>query len=138
MKARLLVSALALVLSAVAYAGPAKVTDINQALTKSKEENKLLFLQFGREACGNCQALKGYIKAGSVQLSASKFVYADINCDDSAASKVFYGKFKVSGSTLPFVVVASPDGTQLASRTGYGSPKDYAELLRQASKAAKK
>ena len=138
MKARLLITVLAFAMSAAAHAGPAKVTDINQALTKSKEEGKMLFLQFGREACGNCQALKGYIKAGSVQLSGSKFVYADVNCDDSATSKAFYSKFKVKGTTLPFVVIASPDGTQLASRTGYGSPQEYAALIKEAGKAAKK
>jgi thioredoxin-related protein len=125
--------------SAMSFAaGPVKVTDISDALAKAETGGKLLFMQFGREACGNCQALKSYIKGGKIPLSPSKFVYADLNCDDKATSQVFYQKFKVSGSTLPFVVIAAADGTQLASRTGYGSPQDYLALIREAEKASKK
>jgi thioredoxin-related protein len=125
--------------AAAAFAGgPDAVTDVNAALEKAKTENKMLFLQYGRENCGNCQVLKGYIKGNDVRLSNSKFVYADVNCDDSATSQAFRAKFKVEGTTLPFVVVASPDGTQLASRTGYGTARDYENLIRDAQKAMKK
>lgn len=119
-------------------AGPEKVTDINEALAKAKSENKMVFLQYGREACGNCQALKAMIKAGKVHLSTSKFVYADVNCDDPATSAAFREKFKVSGSTLPFVVVAGADGTQLAARSGYGTDAQFNKLIQDAGKAAKK
>jgi thioredoxin-related protein len=115
-----------------------KLTDINAGLAQAKTENKLVFIQYGREKCGNCQALKGYIKSRSVRLSESKYVYVDANCDDSATSGVFRSKFKVEGSTLPFVVVASADGTQLAARTGYGTPDEYEDLLKEAQKAVKK
>jgi thioredoxin-related protein len=138
MKTRFLAALAAFCFTAVFAAGPEKVTDINAALEKAKTENKLLFLQYGREACGNCQALKGYIKDRDLRLSESKFVYADVNCDDPATSKIFREKFKVTGSTLPFVVVAAPDGSQLAARTGYGSVKEYEDLLRDAQKAVKK
>jgi hypothetical protein len=36
------------------------------------------------------------------------------------------------------VVIAAADGTQLASRTDYGSPQDYLALIREAEKASKK
>jgi thioredoxin-related protein len=126
------------VASGIALAATPKVTDINEALSKAQSENKLLFLQYGREACGNCQALKGMIKAGKVQLSPAKYVYADVNCDDPSTSRVFDSKFKVSGQTLPFVVVAAPDGTQLAARSGYGSEADFNKLLKEAEKARRK
>lgn len=115
-----------------------KLTDIDTGLAQARTENKLVFIQYGREACGNCQALKGYIKNRSLRLSESKYVYVDANCDDAATSKAFRSKFKVEGSTLPFVVVAASDGTQLASKTGYGSPDEYEDLLKEAQKAAKK
>lgn len=118
--------------------GPPKVTDLAEALSKAKAENKMLFVQYGREACSNCQALKGYVKGRDLRLSESKFVYADVNCDDSKTSALFREKFKVEGSTLPFVVVAAADGTQLAARSGYGSVREYEDLLRDASKVAKK
>ena len=135
----LLASALLILVANFALAGgPAKITDINEALTKAKTESKMVFLQYGREACGNCQALKALIKSGKVHLSPSKFVYADVNCDDPATSKAFSEKFKVTGTTLPFVVVASSDGTQLAARSGYGTDAQFNKLIQDAGKAAKK
>jgi thioredoxin-related protein len=135
----LLLPALALAAACgITFAATPKVTDINEALAKAQSENKLLFLQYGRDACSNCQALRGMVKAGKVRLSATKFVYADVNCDDAATSKVFREKFKVSGSTLPFVVVAAPDGTQLAARTGYGTDAEFNKLIKDAEKAQKK
>ncbi|CAN5905739.1 hypothetical protein BH11VER1_BH11VER1_07280 [soil metagenome] len=138
MKTRILAALAIFCFSAVFAAGPEKITDINAALEKAKAENKMIFLQYGREACGNCQALKSYVKSHDLRLSESKFVYADVNCDDPATSKLFREKFKVSGGMLPFVVVAGPDGTQLASRAGYGTVKEYEDLLRDAQKALKK
>jgi thioredoxin-related protein len=140
MKTPLLATLLTSFLVATAtFAGaPDAVTNVNTALEKAKAENKMLFLQYGREACGNCQTLKSYIKGNDVRLSESKFIYADVNCDDPATSQAFKSKFKVEGSTLPFVVVAGPDGTQLAARSGYGTARDYEDLIRDAQKAMKK
>lgn len=139
MKKFAITAALLVFCNAFALAGgPDKITDINAALEKAKAENKMVFMQYGREACGNCQALKKMISSKSLRLSESKFVYADVNCDDSATSQIFKSKFKVSGNTLPFVVVVAPDGTQLAARTGYGTEKEYEDIIRDAQKAAKK
>jgi thioredoxin-related protein len=133
----ILLPAAALIATA-AFAAAPKVTDVNEALSTAQTENKMVFMQYGREACGNCQALKAMIKGGKVRLSPSKFVYADVNCDDPETSKAFSSKFKVSGSTLPFVVIAAPDGRQLAARSGYCSPQDFEKLIKDAEKALKK
>jgi thioredoxin-related protein len=133
----ILLPAVALIATA-AFAAAPKITDVNEALTKAQTDNKMLFMQYGREACGNCQALKAMLKSGKVRLSPSKFVYADVNCDDPATSKAFKEKFKVSGSTLPFVVIAAPDGRQLAARSGYGSDAEFNKLIKDAEKALKK
>ncbi len=133
----ILLPTFALIASA-AFAAAPKITDVNEALTKAQTENKMVFMQYGREACGNCQALKALIKAGKVRLSPSKFVYADVNCDDKATSSAFAAKFKVSGSTLPFVVIAAPDGRQLAAHSGYGTAPEFEKLIKDAEKALKK
>jgi thioredoxin-related protein len=133
----LLSSCLILLATATVFAARPVVTDINAALEQAKAEHKMLFLQFGREACENCQALKAMINAKKVSLPESKFVYADVNCDDKATKKVFASKFSVSGNTLPFVVVASPDGKQLAGHGGYLSEADFNKMIQSASKAAK-
>lgn len=138
MKTPILAALLVFCFTAVLAAGPDKVTNIKTAMEKAKAENKLLFLQLGRENCPNCQALKGYIKERSLRLSESKFVYADVDGDDPATNKIFEQNFKVTGNTLPFVIVAGPDGKQLAGRTGFGTVKEYEDLLRDAQKALKK
>jgi thioredoxin-related protein len=132
----LLASLALLVATTVLADGPAKITDLKAALKTAQSEGKMLFVQLGREACGNCQALKGMIAKREVQLAASKYVYADVNCDDAKTIDLFTKHFQVEGTTLPFVVVAAPDGTQLAARSGYGSAKDYTGLLREAQTAA--
>ncbi|MDB6138718.1 MAG: Thioredoxin-related protein [Verrucomicrobiaceae bacterium] len=134
----LLASAAALLfigMNAVAE-GPSKITDINAALTKAKTENKLLFLEFGREDCENCQALRAMLAKKQVQLPASQFIYADVNCDDPSTMKVFRQKFKVVGSTLPFVILASPEGKQLVAKTGPGTAADFSALIDKARQKA--
>jgi thioredoxin-related protein len=125
-----------LLAATVCAAAPEPVHSLSEALAKAKAENKLLFVQFGREACGNCQTLKSYLKSGSVRLEDC--IYADLNCDDPTTNSAFARQFTVTGNVLPFVVVASPEGRQLAERTGYGKPKDFSDLLRAAEKTLKK
>ena len=133
-----IITTLAVFAAAVTFAkGPEVVTDLQTALEKAKKESKLLFVQFGREACGNCQALKGMIRAGEVKLPEQGFVYADVNCDDKATSQLFRSKFKVEGRTLPFVVVADANGNQLAARSGYGDADQFKRLIKDAQKKTK-
>ena len=124
----------ALMVSVTAFAkGPEAVTNLAQALEQAKSEKRMLFIQFGREACSNCQALRGYVAQNEVRLPKDKFIYVDLNCDDKATSAAFRKNFKVEGSTLPFVVVADAEGRQLVGRSGYGTPDDYKKLLRVAA-----
>jgi len=111
--------------------------NLDTALTQAAEGHKMIFVIYGREACGNCQALHKAIKGGQVILPKSSYVVANLNCDDPATGKAFRQHYKVEGNMLPFVVVANNDGTQLAARAGYGTAKDFNDLLRDAKKQAK-
>jgi thioredoxin-related protein len=117
---------------------PQAMTDLNEALANAKADSKLLFIQYGREACGNCQALKSYIAGGSVRLAKDRFIYVDLNCDDPDTRKAFAENFKVQGNMLPFVVIADPEGKQLVSRSGYGNPEDFEKMIREAKKTVPK
>lgn len=108
--------------------------DLGQAIAKAKANNKMLFIMYGREACGNCQHLKKMIKGGDVEIKINAFIVADINCDNQKQKAAFYKRYSVSGNTLPFVVIAKPDGTMLVSRTGYGKAVDYRNLIKEAEK----
>jgi thioredoxin-related protein len=136
MKHTVLLAVSALFFASSAFAKSDPVENLPAALAKAKSEKKLLFVEFGREACANCQALKGCIKTHALSLPESQFVYADLDCDNAAIAKPFYKKFKVDGNTLPFVVIADSDGKQLAGMTGFGTAADYQNLVRQAKKKA--
>ena len=117
---------------------PIPVTDLDKALKDAKAGNKMLFIQYGREACGNCQHLKKLISSGKVTLNSEEFIYADLDCDNPKIGKKFYGMFNVSGSTLPFVVIADSSGKQLASMSGYADENAYMGLIKQAREASSK
>ena len=114
------------------------VADLKTALEQAKSEGKMVFILYGREACGNCQALRKMIASGDVRISDKEFVYADINCDDPKVNQAFGQRYKVDGNTLPFVVIAGSDGKQLASHTGYGDKDAFEALIHDAEKSTPK
>ncbi|MFA5165114.1 MAG: thioredoxin family protein [Candidatus Omnitrophota bacterium] len=128
-KALLASFVLSLVVSGTAFAWE---NDLNTAISKAKANGKMVFIMFGREACGNCQHLKKMIRSGAVDIKVNKFVIADINCDDKKQSAVFYKKYSVNGNYLPFVVIAKPDGTMITSKTGYGEAAEYNNMIKSA------
>lgn len=117
----------------VCYTGNlSEITDLNLALEMAKRENKMLFIQYGRPQCGNCQHLKGLIRANKVKLSDKEFIYVDLNCDIQKSNTAFKIRYTVDGTTLPFVVIADSEGEQLVERSGYGSVADYNNLIKRA------
>jgi len=136
--------ALSLILLSSATLGISKtddqITDLDAALKQASTDNKALFIIYGRPTCGNCNALHGYIDQHQLRLTKTAFLVANINCDDPAQSKVFYGKYKgsLTGNTLPFVVIAKPDGSLVKARTGYGTAEQFNEFIRDAKKDLKK
>lgn len=121
-----------MVLSLTASTAFAWENDLEQALHEAKASGKMLFVMFGREGCGNCKHLKKMIKSGSVDVEVNKFVIADINCDDKKQSAVFYKRYTVNGSYLPFVVIARPDGTMISSRAGFAEATEYNNFIKAA------
>ena len=117
--------------------GPEGMNNLDDALKKAKEGNKLLFVKLGRPSCGNCQALAELIRSQKLRLPEKDFVFVELNCDDQEQDRAFSQRYSVSGSTLPFVVIADSDGTMLCSRTGYGEKKDFDKLIQEAKKKAK-
>ncbi|MHB8773189.1 MAG: thioredoxin family protein [Syntrophales bacterium] len=116
----------------VSLSAPAAVGDLETALAKAQAQGKPLFIQLGRETCGFCQNLKSYIKNGTVNID--NFIYVDLDCDNPTILKQFQDRFTISGSTLPFVVIADPNGKQISSRSGYGKPEDYKTFIEKAQK----
>ena len=111
------------------------VTDLETALRTAKTAGKFTFVKLGRTNCGNCRALQKLIDTNRVPLPPSKFVFADISTDDASQNKAFFTRFNMSGDMLPFVVIADEQGRMLVSRSGYGTEKDFTQLLKEADVA---
>lgn len=108
------------------------VQDLQAAMRQAYTEKKMLFILYGREGCSNCRTLRSYIDDGEVQMDLEKFVYADINCDNKETKEEFWYRFHVDGSVLPFVVIADSSSRQFASRSGYGQPEEFRQLIQDA------
>jgi thioredoxin-related protein len=108
------------------------VEDIKAAMRQAYAEKKMLFILYGRNTCPNCQALRRYIDNGEVQLDLQKFVYSDINCDDSETNEEFRYRFKAPGTVLPIVVIADSNAQLLSTRSGYGKPEEFNKLIQDA------
>jgi len=130
-----------LTLSATGFAGERKMlTDLPAAITTASKDNKLIFIQYGREACGNCQSLKRLINARKVKLFESEFVLVELDCDNKDVAKEFYGKYRsllTDAKTLPFVIIAKPDGTPVSAITAYQDAGEYNKFITDAKKKAK-
>lgn len=111
---------------------------LDVTLDTAKKEDKLVFIQLGRETCGNCQALREYIAKGLVHLPKTRFIYTDLNCDDPETNLAFNKLFRVQGNMLPFVVIADSNGRQIASRSGFGTAEEFAKFVHDAEKQAPK
>ncbi|MDF3058134.1 MAG: Thioredoxin-like [Rariglobus sp.] len=129
-----------LAFSATGFAGERKMlTSLPTAIETASKDNKLIFITYGREACGNCQSLKKLINERKVKLFDSEFVLVDLDCDDKAVAREFYGKYRsllTDAKTLPFVIVAKSDGTPVAAITSYKDAGAYNKFIMDAKKQA--
>jgi hypothetical protein len=107
--------------------------DLKKAMENAKAQNKFLLIQYGRENCTNCQKVWNMLGNGSIPLP-DDYLYADVSVDDPETRAIFEETFSVTdeGRYFPFLVVMGPDGSQLAFRSGLGTPDDYNAMMRTA------
>lgn len=114
---------------------------VEAAIKAAAEKQKLIFISYGREACGNCQSLKKLIKDRKVGLPDFEWVQADIDCDDQSKRAEFNKRYRAAfkdARTLPFVVIAKPDGTLVDSASGYMDEQTLKKFVRDARAKAKR
>ncbi len=109
--------------------------DLALAMANAKAKGQFLFIQYGRENCTNCQKVWNLLGSGAVKLPEN-MAYADVSCDDPETRAVFEENFSITdaGRLYPFVVIMGPDGSQMAFKSGLGTPEFYAQLIDQAMK----
>lgn len=107
--------------------------DLNKAIEAAKAQGKFLFVQYGRTNCTNCQKVWNMLGDGRVKLPAD-MLYADVSCDDDETRMTFEATFSVTddGYLYPYVVIMGPDGSQLAFKSGLGTPESYNAMIKQA------
>ena len=107
--------------------------DLKKAMDNAKAQNKFLLIQYGRENCTNCQKVWNMLGNGSIPLPED-YLYADVSVDDPETRALFEETFSITddGRYFPFLVVMGPDGSQLAFRSGLGTPDDYNAMMRTA------
>jgi hypothetical protein len=107
--------------------------DLKKAMENAKTQNKFLLIQYGRENCTNCQKVWNMLGDGRIPLPED-FLYADVSVDDPETRAIFEETFSVTddGRYYPFLVVMGPDGSQLAFRSGLGTPEEYNAMMKTA------
>ncbi len=112
--------------------------DVSKAVSAATRDKKLAFILMGREACGNCKAIRSLVNEGKVPVTTDTFVTADINVDDQRSQAEFDKKFKKEkfGNTLPFVVITDTKGKALASFSGYKDAESLTAMIEDAKKKA--
>jgi hypothetical protein len=107
--------------------------DLQKAMKQAKEEGKFLLIQYGRENCTNCQKVWNMLGDGRIQIPED-MLYADVSVDDPETRMIFEATFSVTdeGRYYPFLVVMGPDGSQMAFRSGLGTPEAYNQMIQQA------
>jgi hypothetical protein len=107
--------------------------DLLKAMNNAKAKGKFLLIQYGRENCTNCQKVWNMLGDGSVKIPED-YLYADVSVDDPETRAIFEETFSITddGRYFPFLVVMGPDGSQLAFRSGLGTPEAYNTMMKTA------
>lgn len=107
--------------------------DLQRAMNNAMAEKKFLLIQYGRDNCTNCQKVWNMLGDGRVTIPQD-YLYADVSVDDPETRTLFEATFSVTddGRYYPFLVIMGPDGSQLAFRSGLGTPEEYNTMLKQA------
>jgi thioredoxin-related protein len=115
-------------------------TDLGEALRSAARENKLLFVEYGREQCSQCRTLveKTLKKPALSELLAKHYVALAADCD-AGDEDVDELAMKLEGAEmLPFVLVCDSRGQFLDGLSGRISPESLQRLLERLSERAPK
>lgn len=108
------------------------ITGWDAALKKSKLEQKLVFIEMGRELCSQCRTLvESVVPHPSIApLLQQSFVALAADCDDPEAAVIELAEQHLSDATmLPFVMFTDGQGRYLDGLAGAVDPVDFLARL---------
>ncbi len=103
------------------------------ALATAKTGNKLVFVEFGRELCGQCRALVQTVvpRPDVAPLLQQHFVAVASDCDDPEDEVIALAEKLEDAQMLPFVLFADSNGCFLEGSSGAVHAASFAKTLQR-------
>jgi thioredoxin-related protein len=107
------------------------------AQAQAQAENKLIFIEFGRELCGQCRALVQSVvpRPDVAPLLQQHFVALAADADDSEDAVLDFAAKLEDATMLPFVLFTDARGQFLEGSSGAVDPRRFAETLKRLTSA---
>ncbi len=107
-------------------------TRFADAMARAKREGKHMFIEFGREACGQCRALVQSVvpRPEVAALLQEHFVPLASDCDEAEPEVEELAMKLEDAMMLPFVLFVDAQGQFLTGSSGPVSPADFEATLR--------
>lgn len=100
-------------------------TDLNSALTKAQNTNKLVLVDVYAPWCGYCKEMdKNTFQNPQVQQKLSNYVLVKVNGDENPD---FMKKYQVYG--YPTILILDSAGNLVKTISGYQSPDDFINMI---------
>ena len=108
-------------------------THWSTALEAARAANKLVFIEFGREQCGNCRALvQGVVPHPEVAVMLQQhFIALASDCDVPEEQVSALAEQLPDAMMLPFAIFADAQGRFLAGSEGAQSASGFKALLKR-------
>lgn len=106
-------------------------TKFDDALAQARAEKKLVFIEMGREACGQCRTLvQGVVPRPEIApLLQEHFVALASDADETEDAVLQLAYRLEDAMMLPFVIFADAEGRFLTGSSGAVNPKGFQSTL---------
>lgn len=108
-------------------------TRYDDALAQARREGKTLFVEMGREACGQCRSLVQSVvpRPDVAPLLQQHFVALASDADETEEAVLKHAYQLEDAYMLPFVLFVRADGTFVEGLSGAVNPITFAARLRR-------
>ncbi len=108
-------------------------TRFKDALAQAKAEDKHVFIEMGREACGQCRTLVQSVvpRPDVAPLLQEHFIALASDADDTEDEVIQLASHLEDAMMLPFVILTDKSGRFVAGSSGMVNPATFAATLKR-------